>query len=101
MASLTEKEWNELKNNPDYQLFRKYVAGWNFITPQPVKYIKKGKYVIEISKEEHRIMSEWLYGITIVDLEKGSVDNELSKCLMADREEDAYKQCIDYINELT
>ena len=55
----------QILENPLRKEFAKILGGFNFITPVLVDYVRKGRYICEISKEQYP--TEHLVGVTIVD----------------------------------
>lgn len=100
MAIFTVEEWDRLKSNPNFLNFFKYVKGYNFITNKPIEYIRKGKYVVEISIEQNHVMPSYIYGVTVVNTELGKIDNDLSTCFVEESKDTAYNKCKEYIDKL-
>lgn len=78
----------ELKDN-----FTRVVKGENFMTPEVVRYHKAGKYIAELARGED-MDGDYIYGVTVVEYDKGQCRHDLSECF------DTEAQAIAHIHAL-
>lgn len=89
---------SELADNPLRIQFAKILSGENFITPVVVDYVKRGRYICEISKERGAYCSLGLIGVTVVDVVDKKRCFELDTCFSGST---ALREAREYINQIS
>lgn len=92
---------NELLTKKYGEQFRKLVKGGNPLTPNVIDYVKVGKYICEISQDRYTpAYDERIVGVTVLDMEKGEIDHDLSQAFCDKKIDLAKAEAYKYVETL-
>lgn len=76
--------------------FRRTFPETNFMTPEVLRYVKKGPYICELSCGD--FMREKIFGVTVIS-ENGSKCDDLNSCFYSEFDAANYINGLPYVRE--